>query len=85
MMASGMCSWDYKPVISADVDITAPAYVKPIGESFGNLELSYNKGEPRISYYDDMQGGWGYLDEEQVRRLHSFLSQWLEKNSEDYF
>lgn len=25
------------------------------------------------------------LNEEEVRRLHSFLSQWLEKNQNDYF
>lgn len=31
-------------------------------------------------YWDDI-----FFWEEDVRRLHSFLSQWLEKNSEDYF
>lgn len=32
------------------------------------------------SYYDDH-----FLKEEEVRRLHSFLSQWLETNQKDYF
>ncbi len=32
------------------------------------------------SYYDDC-----FLYENEVRRLHSYLSQWLEKNSEDHF
>ena len=55
------------------------------GEDFpaSGIHLSaYREDTPGLcdGYWDDV-----YLWEEEVRRLHSFLSQWLETNQKDYF
>lgn len=54
------------------------------GWQWGDISMFYKTGQKFIEFDDGSGGSTSKLKEEDIRRLHSFLSQWIENNSEDY-
>lgn len=84
-MASGMMDW--APKYKSDCSCTTTKIDKSpaVSWDWGDISLSYRIGQKYLEF-DDMSGNSpGKIKEEEVRRLHSFLSQWLETNQNDYF
>ena len=81
--ASG-CDPNYESPIKQENDVTlAPLTSMEVG----SFALAYREGDSTV-LLEDLGGCMGAADnltEEEVRRLHSFLSQWLEKNQKDHF
>lgn len=82
-MASG-CDPNYKPPIDQPIEITRHFNV----ETIGGFEFSCEDNNSEfieVGTYSCWGLEYSKLNEKEVRRLHSFLSQWLEKNQNDYF